>query len=308
MSSADILRTPGLPQALDDGATALDQVPQLQATIAGLQTSLDAAAAQHQADEQTIADLTAQLAKYLPATAWGVNIPHGALPAMDAAFGGIRAVRWYWPGTSGHATVRFPTAADLGGDLGSRIVVLSAKARPQDIVAGKYDGDYEQCFAAAPKDRKTRIAVRHEPENDTGYSPADLKAAWARVATIARAAGPHILLTPILMQYTLDPVSKRNYKDWLPDDYDELGFDFYPTSKAAIGTMIGRMKAAAAAERKPWFVGEVGTMGHPDLLTALAQALAAEQLPAVCYFDGGNNQISDSPSNVTAWTKGQQAA
>lgn len=286
-------------------AVAAQQAQAIAAAVAPLDATIAAQAAQ-------IAQLEAELhptPQPQPAgTAWGVNIPHGSLPKMDKAFG-VQAVRWYWPlpAQGQRAVVRFPTAADLGGDLGNRIVVHSAKASPQDIAAGKYDADYQQVCADAPKDRITRLCVRHEPENDTGYSPTDLRAAFARVARIARAAGPHVHVTPILMQYTLDPASHRNLADWLPNpgDYDEIGFDFYPTSLPAIGVMIGRMKAAAAGVGKPWFVGEVGTLGHPEILTALARALAAEKPAAVCYFDGGNNQISNNPAALAAWKAGQ---
>lgn len=73
MSSADVLRTPGLAQALSDGAAALDQVPQLQATAAGLQTSLDAATA-------TIAQLQQQLAATAPEPPRPARPPQHVVP------------------------------------------------------------------------------------------------------------------------------------------------------------------------------------------------------------------------------------
>lgn len=295
----------------DPFAELASDAAEVAAAHAADQAQVATDAQQHAADQATIAAQAALIAQLEAGqgTAWGSNVPHGQLPAMDSAFDGIASVRFYWPAPRGgqKAVVRFPATTDLGGALGDRIVSLSAKAQPRDVAAGLYDSDYQACFAQAPTDRKTRVAVRHEPENDgTAYTLADLHGAWDRVGKIARAAGPHIVLTPILMQYTLDPASHRDYRDWLPADYDELGFDFYPTSAAAIATMIGRMKAAAAAVGKPWFVGEVGTLGNPALLTPLAQALAAERLPVVCYFDGGNNQISNNPTARAAWLLGQQ--
>jgi hypothetical protein len=298
MSSADVLRQladPAVAQALTDGADALDQ------HAADVQ--------QHQADLQRIADLEAQLAQYRPKTAWGVNVPRGQLPAMDTLFGGIQAVRFYHPvpAKGKRATVRWPTAAELGGDLGGRLVAYSSKAPPQDVAAGAYDGDYEALCAAAPEDQDTLLAVRHEAEDDIErgqFTPADLRAAWARVSAIIKASGnPRILRAPIIMQWTLDPASKRNYRDFLPAEYDVNGWDFYPTSAASIPAMIGRMRAAAQEQGKPWFVAETGHNGHPELMGPLAAALAAERLPAVLYYNNGRNAAT--PEQAKAWKAAQ---
>ena len=292
--------------ALLSAAQAAQQAgQQLQQTTDSLTAQVTSLEAENAAQAAQIQQLEAELHPTPPpaVTTWGVNVGRGQLPAMDALFGGITAVRFYHqpPAPGSHAIVRFPTAADLGADLGSRVLVYSSKAPPQDIAAGKYDADYQAWCAAAPTDRDSYLCVRHEPENDTGYTPADLKAAWARVYDIVKASGnPRIKLTPILMQWTLDPASHRNYKDWLPDAYDAIGWDVYPTSAAVIPTMIARMKSASAAEGKPWIVGETGTFGHPEIITQLGQALAAEKLPAVLYFNNGNNALTAAQAKLFA--------
>lgn len=302
-------------------AEAADQAKD--SALAAAASALAAAAAQHAADVQEIAALEAQINPTPPppaGPAWGINIGTnvGKLAAADQAVGGAAAVRFYWaPG----AGLRFPTSADLGGDLGNRILVESSKIRPQDILAGKADAAITATAKAAPTDRPTLLCPWHEPENDGGVFTAPLfRAAFAHYAQLVHAVGnPQLMVALILMGETWNGQAGRNWRDWYagPGSVDVFCTDEYAwTTGTNIAHMFTGLDAAAKAEGKPASVTETGVentqflgQARYDALTAVAKrARAVSTGPVAMYFGwGAGNRwdMTQDPRALAAWKAGQ---
>jgi hypothetical protein len=72
------------------------------------------------------------------------------------------------------------------------------------------------------------LAVQHEPENDMSFgTPSDWVAMQQRIISMARRRSRHVLVVPVLMQYTFSPSSQRAPRDWLVPDTALQGLDVY---------------------------------------------------------------------------------
>lgn len=260
-----------------------------------------------------IADLEAQLNHGAGGTLWGANASTpAALAAVEKALGRMQVVRYYHQPGEG---VGWPREMPLQ----DRVLVYSSKLSPRDVAAGTADDAYRGLFAAAPPDRPTYVCLWHEPEDDIAagrFTADDLRAAWARIAPLARQAGPQIQLTTILMGYSLLSASKRHWLDYYPgpDLCDVIAWDTYqqsPTYPAAPEKLYAAGAAAAQSVGKPWAVAETGInpsftgVARQAALAAMARAAAGAKF--VCYFDNSPWTITSDPGSVSAWKSGQTA-
>lgn len=304
MSSADVLRTPGLAQALQDGADALDKLPQLTATIDGLETSLSAAT-------QRIADLEAQIAAQQPRRRFGFNGPSATLYAQYVALlGQPGAVRYYLqPGEHPHMPTEF-TVPD------GALLIESSKIKPQDVVVGQYDQQFHDLFTALGDNV---FCPWHEPEDDVEagrFTVAQYQAMWDHLTPIARQT--KVRLAPILMRATYAGQKGRKPADYLPSDYDFVGVDAYVAGSigvpaAQVGSLLDPVRAAAPGKRI--LVGEFGVgqkvtgQARADLIGQCAGYFRqAADVEAVCWFFGDKPATIEwrlSAAEAAAWKAAQ---
>lgn len=211
----------------------------------------------------------------------------------------------------------------------NRPVVVSFKYTPADINAGKYDAFLTSWFASLPKTSyKIWWSYYHEPEDNVesgAFTAAQFRAAWRRVAGFARAASnPNLFNTLILMGYTVNPASGRNFADFYPgnDVVDVLGWDAY----SAIGkydtpaTVYGNLIAKSEAQGKPWAICETGAMktssdatgsGHAGWVNSVRTFMGGEIPLFVCYWnqiiDAKDYRLSTAPAQK-AWSDYCKAA
>ncbi len=102
--------------------------------------------------------------------------------------------------------------------VGPRPMNVSFKAAPKEILSGRHDATLRTWFRSAPTDRPVWWTYYHEPENDIqrgAFNAADYRAAWKHVVAIADANAPkNLKATLVLMDWTADPKSGRNWKDY----------------------------------------------------------------------------------------------
>lgn len=255
-------------------------------------------------------------------TLFGTNVfPVGsqsytdALAQQDAKYGRMEATRVFYSG--------LPGAWSGPAGVSGRPVVVSFKANPQDITSGRLDAHFKDWFAKAPRDRQVNWTYYHEPEDNVErgeFTAAQFRAAFAHLDRLADSVrNPQLKTTPVLMCWTLDPQSRRNWRDFYPGKsvVDELGWDCYNlpvdkgvfTSPSALFTPI---KTVSEAEGKPWGLAEFGSLMSPTDPTGVQRAAwlrsSAEWLEAngaawAMYFDctvGGDFRLLDAPSSA-AW-------
>lgn len=266
-----------------------------------------------------ITQLEAQLAALQPKTLWGSSVwPYGG-ESFASALTRVQAqlkpqvIRFY--STSGPS---WPTST------GDAPLVLSFKIAPAQVLDGSHDAQLTSFFARTP--RPTFWSYWHEPEND-GLNTADYRAAWARIAGLAKASGKPLTATLILMDWSLNPKSGRTWTDYYPgpDVIDVLGWDAYLWGpKSTPDAVFGPVIAASKAAGKPWAVAETGVPSvqvsdpaqRQQMLTATARYLAsADPAPVfVTYFDSDPGapkirygwNVSHDPAASAAWVAGQQ--
>lgn len=281
---------------------------------------------QHAADQATIAQLEAELHPTPTGPAWGTNIGtnQGQLAKVDAEMGGIYAARFYWGPGKG---IAFPTAKQLGGDLGSRILIVSAKLTPADVLAGKWDAQITATAKACPTARPTLLCLWHEPEDDVikrnTFTAQQFRDAFAHFAQLVHAAGNEQAMTAlILMGETWNGGGGRNWRDYYPGDaaVDVMCTDEYawgPSNPRDLTTIFAKGRAAADSVGKPFSVTETGVDAHTftgqaryDALTLVAQRVKAVTTgPVAMYFgaDPGDRwDLCTDPKALAAWKAGQK--
>lgn len=237
-----------------------------------------------------------------------------ALAHEDATFGTLRSVRVYFPG--------LPNGWPLA-DQPERTIVVSFKAMPRDVLAGKDDAALLRWFTAAPRAQQQLYwSYFHEPEDNIArgeFTAADYRAAWAHIAALAASArNQHLVPTLILMAWTLNPASGRHVLDYYPGSavIGELGWDAYNEGARrgvydAPASIYGQAAAVSASLGKPWAVAETGSLlvSHDDgtrraaWIRSVGAYLAASGASWVTYFDapvGGAFQLTDA-SSQQAW-------
>ncbi len=225
-----------------------------------------------------------------------------------------------WPGKAGAS---------------GRPVVVSFKYAPAEVLKGTYDTALSSFFAGAPKNYDVFWSYLHEPEDDVArgeFTAADYRGAWQRIAGLAGAAAAqtgniHLRSTLILMCYTVNTASGRNWRDYyVPAAQSMLAFDCF--NHAGKNNRYGDPSNlfrpvtdwSAANPTLAWGIAEFGsTLSSTDTSgsnraawlrsagTFLAGQHAAKPNSAVfgLYFDtvgpsGTDYRLTDSPSQ-NAW-------
>ena len=237
-----------------------------------------------------------------------------ALSRETSAFGRPDVVRTYYTGMP----AAWPGSAGVSGGP----VVVSFKAAPKDVASGRLDGQFTNWFATAPRDRPIYWSYFHEPENDVesgAFTTADYRAAWTHLAALADKAGnPQLRANLILMCWTLNPGSHRNWRDYFAGSgvVDTIGWDCYNKSfsKGSYGdpaSMLGQAVSTSKGAGVNWAVAELGSKmaagdggaGRAKWLLAIGDYARANGAAYITYFDstvGGDFRLLDAPSK-NAW-------
>ncbi|HYN95969.1 MAG TPA: hypothetical protein VES42_19155 [Pilimelia sp.] len=239
-----------------------------------------------------------------------------ALARSDRAYGPLRMVRVFHPGLP-------PAWRGSPSDVADRTVVVSFKAPPAQIAAGRHDARLAKWFAGMPRNSDIYWTYFHEPEDDVEsgkYTTAQFRAAWRRLAGLAdRAGNPRLRATLVLMCWTLDPGSRRSFTDYYPgsDVIDVLGWDCYNDGAKvnqywAPERVFRRMISKSRALGKPWGVAETGSLlvagdsgaRRAAWIRAAATYLNGQKPLWVAYYDyrisKGDYRLTDAPSQQ-AW-------
>lgn len=237
----------------------------------------------------------------------------------DATYGPLAMHRVFYPDLP-------PPWPGSRAEGGGRTVVVSFKAQPRDILNGRHDDELSEWFATAPRDRDVYWVYYHEPEDNIEageFNAADYRAAWRRLAELAdRADHPRLYATLVLMCWTLESGSGRDWRDYYPggDVIAVLGWDCYNSAGQRGGYYIDpaeRFETAIAVSReagKPWGVAELGSEliegdesgeGRGTWLRKIGDYLSSHAHPPlwVAYFDStvaGDYRLLDRPSQ-RAW-------
>lgn len=237
-----------------------------------------------------------------------------ALADSNAAYGGMEVVRVFYPGLPS----RWPgRAGEVGGS-----VVVSFKANPSDVLAGKHDAYLADWFRTAPTDRDIWWAYWHEPEDDVergAFTAQQWRDAYRRIAGLADAAGnPRLHNTVILMCWTVSPKSNRSFASYFPgtDVVEALGWDCYAHSTSPYANPEDMYSKALAKTRElglQFGIGETGAkLGaddptgakRGDWLRSIGRWLLEHDAAFACYWDavatGGDYRLLDEPS-MLAW-------
>jgi hypothetical protein len=240
-----------------------------------------------------------------------------AMARLDATFGQLPIVRVFstWPPT--------PWAV-LEHDVGRRSVVVSFQIRPSVILSGTADDRLRTWFSAAPTDRDVYWVYDHEPEagvEDGQLTPDRFVEAWNHVAALAEESGnPRLHATVVLMCWTAQDRSGRDWRDYLPEPslVDVLAWDCYAKgedslSYADVASLLDPTVEASRAAGAKWAIAELGARiasgaNGDDRAQWLSEAGAyaeAHGAVFVTYFDapiGGSFRLTDLQS-VQVWTR-----
>lgn len=237
------------------------------------------------------------------------------LARADRTYGPLEMVRVFYTGLP-------PSWAGSRADVANRTVVVSFKALPLDILAGKHDAQLSTWFASAPRTRDTYWVYYHEPEDNIAagnFTAADYRAAWRRLAGLAdRTGNSRLHATLVLMCYSVNPASGRNWRDYYPggDVIDVLGWDCYNYGRkkgeyAPPANIYAKSIEVSRAAGKPFGYAETGSTllpedtgaGRAAWLRSVGAYLSSQNPLWVSYFDSMLSvdfRLLDSPSQQ-AW-------
>lgn len=237
-----------------------------------------------------------------------------ALADSNAAYGGMEVVRVFYPG--------LPSAWPGRAGSVDGAVVVSFKAKPADVLAGKHDAYLSQWFQSAPRDREIWWSYFHEPEDNVesgDFTAQQWRDAYRRIAALADAAqNPRLHSTVILMCWTISPKSSRTFSSYFPgaDVVDTLGWDCYAHSTSPYSDpedMYGKALAKTRELGLQFGVAETGAkLGSDDAtgskrgawLRTVGRWLLDRDAAWACYWDatasGGDYRLTDDPSKQ-AW-------
>ena len=242
-----------------------------------------------------------------------------AVQREDTTLGAASVIRVYYTG--------LPSSWPGAAGAVNRSVVVSFKAPPADILSGVDDTILRNWFATAPTGRTIWWSYYHEPEDNIAkgeFTAAQYRAAFAHIVDLSRVnTTADLRSTLILMNWTLDPASGRNWLDYYPGSayVDVLGWDAYnikaaPWTTSASqqsyqtpDTVYGRCVSVSKAAGKPFGFGEWGSTvisgdsgsGRAAWITASGRYFRAEGAAFAAYFDTPNDgsfQLADAPSQT----------
>lgn len=228
----------------------------------------------------------------------------------DSKYGHLDVVRVYYPGAPQ------PWPGPAGGV--NRSVVVSFRILPKDVLSGRYDSQLTSWFKNAPRDRQIWWTYIHEPENDIAagrFTASAYRAAFQHIAAIANRNQPsNMHSTLILMCYTLQSSSHRNFYDYYPGSsaVSTLAWDCYNKSKGsryeAPSTLLDTALSFTHKLGKTFGVAEYGSAvisgdaaGRASWVKAVGLYAHANGAAFTCYFNsprgpGGDYRLLDSPS------------
>ncbi len=201
-----------------------------------------------------------------------------AVQRQDAAYGvpsPMPISRVFYPGAAP------PWPGNAG--LSQRPVVVSFRYAPSQVLAGTYDAALTSYFTNAPA-YDVYWSYSHEPEDNIAageFTASDYRAAWQHISNIAagspRSATLHSTL--ILMCYTMNPASKRDWHDYyVANAQSMIAFDCFnhASKRSQYGSPASIFKPvttwATANPTIPWGVSEVGSVLVPDDPTGIRRA------------------------------------
>lgn len=211
------------------------------------------------------------------------------------------------------------------GRAAERDVVVSFKIDPALVLSGGVDDSMRTWFRTAPSHLDVFWVYFHEPENDVedgDFSAADFRAAFAHLSALSREAfNPRLRATLVLMSYTLNPVSGRDWRDFYPGDdaVDVFAWDVYnrPTDSVPYTdphVLLGGPRQVSESTGHPFAVAELGSVladgddgtGRAAWLREVGEYARKHRAEFVCYFDvdfarqGADYRLRDEPS-ISAW-------
>lgn len=237
-----------------------------------------------------------------------------------AQFGSLPAVRIFddLPPTTWGAS---PLLAALG--TGSTVVYSVKGGDMASVATGSLDASMSAFLRSKPADVTVYVALHHEPEDDVArgtFTAAQFVAATAHLAPVVRAAGG--IPTTILMAYTLQAGSGRNWHDYYTPAVDVLAWDAYNTSANAKvpayrvpDTMVSPVVAVAQETGKPFGWAELGSpcisgdadcTGRGAWLTQVGGAMTSAGASFLTYWNrsalsgASDYALRDAPS-ISAW-------
>jgi hypothetical protein len=242
--------------------------------------------------------LSARLAASTRSTLFGASISSsGALAQATREFGHMPVARVYYPGLpSANAwTTGLPAAAKA-------TVVVSFKAQPDAILAGKDDAALAHFFDTAPTSRPVYYSYYHEPEDNIAagqFTLSAYKAAWKHIVALADSSHhPNLRSTLILMSWDLSPLSGRHWKNYLPGGgiISTLGWDAYPAGtvhaanpqRVPPADFLSQAVAASRSAGLPFGIAEFGlatSVGRPAWLAEVASYIRRSGALFATYFD-----------------------
>ena len=250
-----------------------------------------------------------------------------ALQNRETEYGTFGVVRVFFGGNPGSWTSE--TLRPV------RPVNVSFKADADAVNAGSLDSTYRAWFAAAPTDRPIWWTYYHEPEDNIAggeFTAAAYRAAWQRIWRISREPGVakvNVRSALVLMDYTTDVRSGRNWRDYYPGAgyVDVMSWDIYQFNEEDASTTNDESMAQhqqrrptlaiSRGEGKPFAISEMGydaPATRPAWLRQTADWARANNAAFVAYFDTvgtlGDHRLLDAASQAvwrgattgTQWT------
>ncbi|MFC0006693.1 glycoside hydrolase family 26 protein [Micromonospora siamensis] len=235
-----------------------------------------------------------------------------ALANAVSRYGTLPVLRVFYPGAPGAWT-------DAKLNTPGRSTVVSFKYDADTVLTGAADDYLRSWFAAAPRDRDIFWSYYHEPEDDIrdgAFTAAAYRAAWQRIAGLADQAGnSRLYATTIWMDWTLDPKSGRNWRDYYPGAafVDVMAWDVYNFDVANSETMATHNAnrpglEVARSEGKPYAVAEIGVDDHanrPAMLREIARWMrGTADARFVTYFDATGwpqYDLNGDTASIQSW-------
>lgn len=233
-----------------------------------------------------------------------------------AKFGRMPIVRVYFPGLpSARAWSRGLAGANKSA------VIVSFKAAPKAILAGRDDRQLRAFFRAAPRGHAIYYSYFHEPEDNIKkgqFTATAYKRAWHHIARLAAAAHNRFLrATLILMEWDLNKYSHRHWRTYLPGGHviKVLGWDAYPDGSAtnvhpkptAPRKFMGPAIRASHSVGLPFGFAEFGLStrkGRPGWMGRVGSYLMHSGALFGCVFNGNRQyptlRLTDKRS-VSVW-------
>lgn len=211
----------------------------------------------------------------------------------------------------------------LESDLGRRPLVVSFRVPPSRVLSGTADDRLLAWFRNAPVDRDTYWVYFHEPEDNVeqgDFTAQEFSDAWSHVARLAASVdNPRLRATMILMCWTVNETSGRDWHDYVPasGEVDVLAWDCYAKgadadSYAEPAELLEPARVASSEVGAEWAIAELGARIQPG--TGTDRAAWMEEVGDyaghhgavfVTWFDapiGGEFQLTDEPS-IRAWAR-----